>query len=264
MYDKTFRSYFIQITASIILSSESRRTRPTIIAFDLKWHFVEPRVHFSVHCVCIFLLKYAHSRVVNRSNFSTFPHRAFIDVFAWYAERFMGVSILLARCIKTARYSTTISVYLVFLSSSSPRFSNCFSCSFYSSLVFPRLVTNEIFQRNSREHPGEKFRFAIETSRHKTWSLMCSPVVKPIARYIGGKPGIIRIIISARLDQTIAVYFVDVRKHAHVPVWTTPRSRCTHSGLTVTAFDAARRFIKFRVLNERHRGITRAICLFVP
>lgn len=101
---------------------------------------------------------------------ATFRHssrRAFIDVFAWYAERFTDVSILLARRIKTARYSTTISVYLIFLSSPSPRFSNCFSCFFYSLFHLPRLVTNEIFQRNSREHPGERSRFAIETSRHK-------------------------------------------------------------------------------------------------
>lgn len=46
------------------------------------------------------------------------------------------------------------------------------------------------------------------------------------------------------------------------------RSRLNRHGaavradLTVTAFDTPRRFIKFRVLNERQQGITRAICLF--
>jgi len=43
-----------------------------------------------------------------------------------------------------------------------------------------------------------------------------------------------------------------------------PNEVAVQAGLTVTAFDTPRRFIKFRVLNGRQRGITRAICLFVP
>lgn len=146
------------------------RDRPSLL--DLKWRFIEPRVHFSVHRVCIFSLVEVRT-FTHRESKQLFdvPRRAFIDVFVRYAERFMGVSILLARRIKTARYSTTISVYLIFLSSPSSRFSNCFSCFFYSLLPLPHLVTNEIFQRSSREHPGERSGFAIETSRHKTWSL---------------------------------------------------------------------------------------------
>lgn len=59
---------------------------------------------------------------------------------------------------------------------------------------------------------------------------------------------------------TIAVYFVDERMCSRLNC----HEAAVRRGLTVTAFDTPRRFIKFRVLNERQRGITRAICLFVP
>lgn len=249
---------------SMILSDESQRLRPPIVAFDLKWRFAKSRVYLSSHRVCIFSLVEIRTFTRRESKqLFDIPRWAFIDIFAWYGEHFMGVSILLARRKNGQIFDdnfyfccsfplSRLGLLTVFL----PSFILCFLLCILLRTKFSIGKLSRTFWRARAllSKPAD--------TKRDSYSAKRSPVVKPIARY--RKPGIIRIIISARFDQTIAVYFVDVRKHAHVPVWTIPRSRCTHSGLTVTAFDAPRRFIKFRVLNERHRGITRAICLFVP
>jgi len=67
-----------------------------------------------------------------------------------------------------------------------------------------------------------------------------------------------------RFQRTITVYFIGYFIEPHVFPFELPNEVAVQAGLTVTAFDTPRRFIKFRVLNGRQRGITRAICLFVP
>jgi len=172
------------------------------------------------------------------------------------AERFTGVSLIFYLRVAHKRSDIRrrdVSVYFASAASSASLLWAVCATRNLDKFRGPEVVADSFGERAFALLPSrpsrDKARVVISQNRP---FLVIKSLVDGYA-----EPGIIRIIISALLDRAIAVYFVDGRQ-CHAPASGTiarslARVRAANN-LTVTAFDAPRCFIKFRVLNGRRAG----------